>query len=50
VGVFGFQAEVADDPSVSGPYETGARVWVAKPDPEVTTTVDKPGEWNAMTL
>jgi hypothetical protein len=50
VGVFGFQAEVANDPTVGGLYETGGRAWVSKPDPELTKKVYKPGEWNAMTV
>ena len=50
VGVNGFQAEVANDASVGGLYETGGRGWVAKPDPKLIKKCYKPGEWNAMTV
>ena len=50
VGVFGFQAEVANDPTVGGLYETGGRAWVVQPDPELTKKLYKPGEWNEMTV
>ena len=50
VGVFGFQAEVANAPDVAGLYETGGRAWVAQPDPELIKKIYKPGEWNQMTV
>lgn len=50
VGVHGFQAEVANAPSVGGLYETGGRAWVVKPDPEQTKKCYKPSEWNQMTV
>jgi hypothetical protein len=50
VGVFGFQAEVANDPTVGGLYETGGRAWVARPDPELTKRIYKPGAWNELTV
>jgi len=50
VGVFGFQAEVANAPDVAGLYETGGRAWVAQPDPELIKKIYKPGQWNQMTV
>ena len=50
VGVFGFQAEVANAPDVAGLYETGGRAWVAQPDPELIKKIYKPGEWNQLTV
>ncbi len=50
VGVHGFQAEVANEPSVAGLYETGGRAWVAQPDPEVIKKVYKPGDWNDLVV
>ncbi|NUQ64528.1 MAG: DUF1080 domain-containing protein [Pirellulales bacterium] len=50
VGVHGFQAEVANDPTVGGLYETGGRAWVAKPDAALTKQVYKPGDWNQLTV
>ena len=48
VGVNGFQAEVANDPTVGGLYETGGRAWVVQPNPELTKKCYKPGEWNEL--
>jgi hypothetical protein len=50
VGVHGFQAEVANDPTVGGLYETGGRAWVAQPDPALTKKIYKPGDWNQLTV
>lgn len=50
VGVHGFQAEVANDPTVGGLYETGGRAWVVKPDPALTKQIYKPGDWNQLTV
>jgi hypothetical protein len=50
VGVNGFQAEVANDLSVGGLYETGGRAWVVQPDRQLIKKIYKPGEWNEMTV
>ncbi|MFQ6132024.1 MAG: DUF1080 domain-containing protein [Armatimonadota bacterium] len=50
VGVHGFQAEVANEETVGGLYETGGRTWVVKPDPEQIKQHYKPTEWNQMTV
>jgi hypothetical protein len=50
VGVYGFQAEVADDGTAGGLYETGGRAWVAKPDAELIKKCYKPDAWNDMTV
>jgi hypothetical protein len=48
VAIHGFQAEVANDPTVGGLYETGGRAWVAKPDAALTKSIYKTADWNEL--
>jgi hypothetical protein len=50
VGVYGFQAEIAEANDIGGLYETGGRAWVLQPKPEEVKKYFKPGEWNQMTV
>jgi hypothetical protein len=50
VGVFGLQAEMANDHTVGGLYETGGREWVANSDPQRIKKCYKPGKWNELTV
>ena len=49
-GVKGFQAEIAQEESIGGLYETGGRAWVVQPRQEDVRKWYKPGTWNTMTV